>query len=276
MVEVKELRVLSGEGRVRADSCRAAAPVRLTFKSLEALRVKRGVNMGTVELKSSEGTVSGYLAIPRKGNGPGVLVLHAWWGLNDFFKSLCDRLATAGFVAFAPDLHHGAIASTRDGAEKLLSKLDQKAAGGDVVRGVRGLQNHPAVRGKRVGLVGFSLGAFIGLWAAQELPKDLAAVVLFYGTREGNYERGFAETEAAFLGHFAETDEFESAASVQDLEKLLRANRKDVTFHTYPGTMHWFFEEDRSDAYNARAAKLAWERTIQFLRTHVSGKGVDG
>ncbi len=76
----------------------------------------------------------------------------------------------------------------------------------------------------------------------------MAAVVLFYGTREGNYERGFAGTKAAFLGHFAEVDEFESPASVRDLETLLRTSGKDVSFHTYPGTTHWFFDQDRSDA----------------------------
>ncbi len=234
-----------------------------------------GGNGGTVVLKSPEGTVLGYLAVPGKGNGPGVLVLHAWWGLNDFFKDLCDRLATAGFVVFAPDLYHGATASTRDGAESLLSKLDQKAAGRDIVSAVRGLEIHPSVKGKRLGLVGFSLGAFLGLWLAQELPADLAAVVLFYGTREGNYERGFAATKAAFLGHFAETDEFESSASARELETLLRTSGKEVTFHTYPGTTHWFFEKDRSDAYDADAAKLAWQRTIRFLTTQLSGKRAD-
>ncbi len=226
--------------------------------------------MGMVELKSPEGTVAGYLAIPKKGSGPGVLVLHAWWGLNDFFKELCDRLATAGFVAFVPDLYHGATASTRDGAKNLMSKLDQKAADRDIVNAVRGLQIHPAVRGKGLGVVGFSLGAFMGLWLAQERPADVAAVVLFYGTREGDYSKNWS-TKAAFLGHFAETDEFESPASVRELEGLLRTNGKDITFHTYPGTTHWFFEKDRSDAYDARAARVAWQRTVRFLTTHLSG-----
>ncbi|TLZ97849.1 MAG: dienelactone hydrolase family protein, partial [Methanobacteriota archaeon] len=72
--------------------------------------------------------------------------------------------------------------------------------------------------------------------------------------------------------HFAETDEFESAASVQGLEKLLRTLGKDVTFHTYSGTTHWFFENDRPDAYNAGAAKIAWERTIRFLTTQLPGE----
>src|SRR5713101_2678778 len=121
-----------------------------------------------VDLKSSEGTVSGYLALPKKGHGPGVLVLHAWWGLNDFFKGLCDQLATAGFVAFAPDLYHGATASTRDGAGHLMSKLDQGVGGRDIISGVRGLQSHPRVSGKLLGVIGFSMGAFWSLWLAQE------------------------------------------------------------------------------------------------------------
>jgi len=228
--------------------------------------------MGIVELKSPERSVRGYIAVPKKGKGPGVLVLHAWWGLNDFFKTLCDRLATAGFVAFAPDLYGGATASTRDGARALMSKLSEKAASEDIVRSVRALQVYPGVQGKRPGVIGFSLGAFWALWLAQELPADLAAVVLFYGTREGNYERGFAESKAAFLGHFAETDEFESPASVQELEKLLGTNGRDVTFYTYPGTSHWFFEKDRPDAYDSKAADVAWQRTVSFLKAHLTGE----
>src|SRR5438132_14152583 len=116
--------------------------------------------MAMVELKSADGKASGYLAVPKTGSGPGLLVLHAWWGLNDFFKGLCDRLAAAGFVAFAPDLYRGATASTRDGAANLMSKVDQKVAGQDILNGVRGLQSHPAVKGKHLGVIGFSMGAF--------------------------------------------------------------------------------------------------------------------
>jgi len=143
----------------------------------------------------------------------------------------------------------------------------------DIASGVRGLQIHPAVRGKRLGVVGLSLGAFWSLWLAQELPGELAAIVLFYGTREGDYDKTkLSKTKAAFLGHFAETDEFESTVSVRDLEKLLRTIGKDVTFHTYPGTTHWFFEKDRSDAYDAGAAEIAWQRTIRFLTAQLSRK----
>src|SRR3989454_2427737 len=131
--------------------------------------------MAMVDLKSPEGTVPGYLAIPKKGRGPGVLVLHAWWGLNDFFKGLCDELARAGFVAFAPDLYRGATASTRGGGEHLMSKLDQKMGGQDILNGVRGLQSHPGGKGKHLGVIGFSIGAFLGLWVAHELPAGRAS-----------------------------------------------------------------------------------------------------
>src|SRR2546422_10686029 len=123
--------------------------------------------MAMVDLKSPEGTVSGYLAIPKAGRGPGVLVLHAWWGLNDFFKGLCDRLASDGFVAFAPDLFRGATASARDGAGNLMKKVNQTAAGRDILSGLRGLQNHLGVRWKHLGVMGFSVGAFWSMWLAQ-------------------------------------------------------------------------------------------------------------
>src|SRR5438876_10760701 len=126
-----------------------------------------------IELKSPEGNVPGYLAVPKKGNGPGVLVLHAWWGLTDFFKGLSDRLASAGFVAFASDLYRGATASTRDEAKKLLAKLDEERARRDVVGSVRGLQSHPAGRGKKLGVVGLALGAFWSRWLAAALCGDL-------------------------------------------------------------------------------------------------------
>ena len=225
--------------------------------------------MGMVELKSHEGTVSGYLAVPEKGNGPGVLVLHAWWGLNDFFTGFCDRLAAAGFVAFAPDMYRGAIASTRNEAKNLMSKVDDKTASRDIMNAVSGLQVHPTVRGKRLGLVGFSLGAFWSLWLAQEHPENIAAVVLFYGTGE---LKG-ANAQTAFLGHFAEKDEFEEDAYVRETERFLRTGAKEVTFHTYPGTGHWFFEQDRPDAYDAKASRVAWDRTLEFLKAHLSPKG---
>ena len=71
---------------------------------------------------------------------------------------------------------------------------------------------------------------------------------------------------------FAEKDDYEDAASVREFERLVRAAGKDVTIHTYSGTKHWFFERDRPDAYDAKAAEIAWQRTLQFLTPRISGK----
>ena len=223
---------------------------------------------GTVHLKSPAGEVAGYLAKPKRAAGPGVLVLPAWWGLNDFFKRFCDRLATKGFVAFALDYYHGATASTREEAMKLQSEFEERNTAvlrADVLKSFQGLQLLSNLRGKPLGIVGFSMGVYWGLWLAQERPREVAAVVMFYGNGEGN----LGKSQTAFLGHFAENDEWVPANSVRQLESSLRANGHDVAMHVYPGTTHWFFEADRPDAYKANAADLAWERTAQFLAAHL-------
>jgi carboxymethylenebutenolidase len=202
----------------------------------------------------------GYEAIPAAGAGPGVLVLHAWWGLNGVFRELCDRLAAAGFVAVAPDLWGGTVATTVDEAERLLQQRDDAAMFAAVSDALAYLRAHPAVRGEALGAIGFSMGAAWALALAGTHP-ELRAVTLFYG----NGEADFAATPAAFLGHFAENDPWEPDEFVQGTEAAMRAAGRQVQFHRYSGVGHWFFERDRPDAYNPAAANLAWERTLAFL-----------
>src|SRR5262245_35296125 len=87
----------------------------------------------------------GFLAIPASGVGPGVLVLHAWWGLNDTFKSICSRLADAGFTAFAPDLFHGQTAQTIPDAKALANSLDDDRANAEVLQAATYLRSSPEV-----------------------------------------------------------------------------------------------------------------------------------
>lgn len=217
------------------------------------------------EFQANEQTFTGYLAVPPGGSGPGVLVLHAWWGLTPFFQGVCDRLAAAGFVALAPDLYQGATTATIGEAERLSGTVDEAVANATIVPALVLLRDHPAVRGAGLGVVGFSLGAYWALWLADRQPADLAAVVLFYGTGQVPA----AEAHAAFLGHFAANDDFEPAADVHAFEEQLRGAGHAVTFHSYPDTGHWFVESNRPDAYNAEAAALAWDRTLEFLHTHL-------
>ncbi len=208
----------------------------------------------------------GYLALPETRQGPGVLVLHAWWGLNHFFQDLCKQLAREGFVTFAPDLYHGRLATTIVEAEHLSNTLKEQSAHADIHTAIEYLQSLEAVTSTSLGVVGFSLGAYFALGVSRERPKDVRAVVLFYGTT-GTRSGDYASAQAVYLGHFAESDEWESTSDVKRLEQQLRAAHRPVTFYTYAGTGHWFFEKDRADAYHQKAAKVAWQRTVAFLRT---------
>ena len=204
----------------------------------------------------------GYLALPKSRAGAGVLVLHAWWGLNAFFQDLCKRLAREGLVAFAPDLYHGHVATTIEDAKRLRSKLNKQQVGTDIAAAIEYLQGLDAVTNPGLGVIGFSLGAYYALGLSIDRPDVIRAVVAFYGTRTGDY----AQSQAAYLCHFAETDEWVAASGIKKLDRALRVAHRPATFYTYAGTGHWFFEKDRADVYNPKAARLAWRRTVTFLR----------
>jgi carboxymethylenebutenolidase len=220
-----------------------------------------------IEFPVNEKTAPGYLALPKSGKGPGVLVLHAWWGLNDFFKQVCERLAQAGFVAFAPDLYHGVVARTIDEAKQVQSTFDDQQAEEEIKSAVAFLRGHPSVQGSGIGTIGCSMGAAHALLLSTQLPDEIAAVVSFYGAWS---EPDFGKARAAYLVHFAEHDEWEPEEEMEKLGPVLRAAGKEATVYRYPGTIHWFVEEDRPDAYNPEAARVAWERTLAFLHQHLS------
>jgi carboxymethylenebutenolidase len=203
------------------------------------------------------------LAVPESGAGTGILVLHPWWGLNDTIKSFCTRLAEAGFTAFAPDLYHGKLATTIPEAESLSSALDGERALQDVTAAVDFLCERCTQADQGLAVIGFSLGAYFALQISTTRPEHIRAVVLFYGTGPGD----FAASQAAYLGHFAADDPYESEEYVNGLEDNLQSAGRPVTFYRYPGAGHWFAEPDRVEAYNPAAASLAWERTLAFLRS---------
>ena len=165
-------------------------------------------------------------------------------------------------MALAPDLHgDGVTAETPDEAEALLAATDPNRTANLVVASLSALRGMPATPEGRVGIIGFSMGASWALWAATRFPDDIAAVTAYYGSQDID----FAPARAAFQGHFAEIDEFMSDDDVNYLEAQLRLNGHDTDFHRYPGTGHWFAEEDRPAAHDPAAAEQAWERTIAFL-----------
>lgn len=222
--------------------------------------------MGTKRAIVSEGTSGPYLAWPAAGMGPGVLALHAWWGLTPFFRGFCDRLALEGLVVLAPDLYHGATAATIEQAEKLRGKLKRESAMRDITQAVEQLQVVVGEGHATIGVVGFSLGGYHALWLAEQASCPVAATVVFYGSRAGEY----TTSRSAFQFHLAETDPYVSASGLKAMQKSLKAAGREAEFYTYPGTSHWFFENDRPDAYKATEAEMAWDRMIGFLQRHVA------
>lgn len=202
-----------------------------------------------------------FLFKPAAGSGSGVLVLHAWWGLNDFIKGFCQRLADEGFTVLAPDLYRGKIARTIPEAEALRDQFDANSqqAAADVLAAADRLRD---LTGQPIAAIGFSLGGYFALQLSAERPEAVDRVVAFYTDSDTD----FSAARASYLGHFAENDPYEPPEAVRALEDSLRAAGRPYTFHTYPGTGHWFFEADRPDAYDPAAAQLAWQRTLAFLR----------
>lgn len=207
-------------------------------------------------------TEHGFIAEPPTGRGAGVLVLHPWWGLNDTLKQMCEGLAQSGFVVLAPDLYRGAgVATSIEDAERMSNEIDVPRA----EQAVLGAFDHlAAMVDGPIGVVGFSMGVGYGLWLTRKRPDRVGALVLFYGTG------GEAGEVAPVLGHFGEQDPYEPAEAVDELEQQLRGKGRLEAVHRYPGVGHWFAEPDRPE-FDAEAAALAWQRTLDFLRRKLVG-----
>lgn len=204
---------------------------------------------------------NGYLALPSQPDAPGVIVLHAWWGLNSIFKKLCDRLAAEGFVAFAPDLNEGRVAKTIEEAKQIMEELPferKQAVAASLVDFMRG---RTEVHKGPLALIGFSMGANWSLNLASNFPEDIGKVVLFYGAGEAD----FTKVKADILGHYSDTDEWEDIKWVRSMEADMLAAGLKPMLYIYSQLPHWFFEENRPE-FNPKAAELAWNRTLEFLR----------
>jgi carboxymethylenebutenolidase len=204
---------------------------------------------------------SAYLVHPHAGPGPGILLLHSWWGLTQFFKDLANQLADAGYTVLVPDLLEGKQPSTPDEAEHTLADADVNKGAALVLSSARALRSASRDPRAQIAVIGFSMGASWGLWLSARSPQEVVAAVAFYGTQSID----FGEATSAYLGHFAEFDALVPDDEVVELEAHLRMLGRDVEFFRYPGTSHWFFESDRELAYVQTAADLAWKRTLEFL-----------
>ncbi|MEQ8768759.1 MAG: dienelactone hydrolase family protein [Planctomycetota bacterium] len=220
-----------------------------------------------VQFPSNGGQTDGFLAIPASGSGPGVIVLQEWWGLHPHIKDVCVRFAGAGFVALAPDLYHGESADHPDDAGRLMMALNIDQTSKDLEGAVQYLKGRSEVRGDRVGCVGFCMGGQLALYAATENP-EIGACVDFYGIHP-KVEPRLEQLEGAFLGHFAEKDEFVSPEAGRKLVGRLKELGKTAEIEIYDGCDHAFFNNTRPEVFQKDASGRAWDRTLQFLKSHL-------
>jgi len=221
-----------------------------------------------VQFPFAGGTTGGYLATPQQGSGPGVIVIQEWWGLVDHIKDLCDRFATEGFVALAPDLYHGKVAKSPDEAGKLMMALRIDEAERDLSAAVDYLETQDSITSAKLGVVGFCMGGQLALYAATKNSK-IGACVVFYGIHP-KVKPDLPNLHAPVLGNFGEKDRSVPPAAVHDLERQLKDLGKQVDMKIYKDADHAFFNDTRPEVYDADAAADAWQRTIAFLRQHLS------
>jgi len=217
-----------------------------------------------IEFQSNGGTAPGYLAIPKSGHGPGIVVIQEWWGLVPHIKDVCNRFADEGFVALAPDLYHGKVAKSPDEAGKMMMALRIDETEKDLKGAIDFLTAQEATTGDKAGVIGFCMGGALALYAATKNSK-VGGCVVFYGGHP-KVKPDLPNLQSPVLGIYAERDGSVTPQLVHELEEQLKKLGKSFEVHIYPGAGHAFFNDARPEVYNAEAATDAWRRTIEFLR----------
>lgn len=221
-----------------------------------------------VQFPFAEGNTGGYLATPKQGSGPGVIVIQEWWGLVDHIKDVCDRFAEEGFVALAPDLYHGKTTKSPDEAGRLMMAMRIDEAERDLSAAVEYLSTQDSTTSDKVGVVGFCMGGALALYAATKNDK-VGACVVFYGGHP-KVKADLPNLQAPVLGLYAEKDRSVTPDLVRALERDVKALGKQIEVVIYKDADHAFFNDTRPEVYNAEASADAWQRTIAFLRQHLS------
>ena len=211
---------------------------------------------------------SGEIALPEgDAKAPGVVLIQEWWGLNNHIRSLLDRLASAGFIALAPDLYDGAVTADPTEAERLMKQLNWGKAMDAIGGAAAYLHAHPRCIG-RVGVTGFCLGGALSFAAATHLPDLLSAVVPFYGVPPQESKVDYSKIRAPILAHFASRDQWAKPESAEAVKRELEGRGQSMELHIYDAD-HAFVNDTRPDVYSVENATLAWQRTVDFLHKHL-------
>ena len=216
------------------------------------------------------GTGGGYLVIPSSlsadQKAPAVLVVHENRGLNPYIKDVARRLASQGFIAFAPDALFplGGYPGNDDDGRAMQRSLDKQKIENDFIAAARWLHSHDQTTDK-LGVVGFCFGGYISNFLAATLPDVISAAVPFYGTpAKGELK---TRVKGPLLLHFGEKDKRVNA-TWPEYEKVLKANGAEYSAHVYAQAQHGF-HNDSTSRYSPKDAELAWQRTLAFFNSHL-------
>ena len=188
--------------------------------------------------------------------GPGLLLLHSWFGLTSYTKRLADRLSDEGFTVLAPDLMAEALPADQAEAEATLQAADPNYLASATLSGAGVL----ARQARTIQVVGVGMGGSLGLWASVRLPDLITGVVSIYGAQSMD----FAASRSAYQVHLAENDPWLPDDDAIFMEATMRLEGLKLEVYTYPGTSHGFFEE--GPTYDQLASDVVWDRMLTFLR----------
>ncbi len=215
------------------------------------------------------GAVKGHLARPAgKGPWPAVIVIQEWWGLDAQTKSIADRFAKEGYLAFAPDLYHGELAQLGDGdtAMKLVQKYGPTAPA-DLESLFDALKSNPDCSGK-VGSVGFCFGGRMSLTLGMNRPVN--AICTFYGGgMQTIFDQLRVKLKTPVLGLFGDADQSIPVGTVEEFKKLLDEAGVEHEVIMYPNSGHAFFRDSDPHVYKPEASKDAWERAKKFFAKYL-------
>jgi carboxymethylenebutenolidase len=229
-----------------------------------ALSISAAATSKTVSYKSGDETVQGILYTPDgKGPFPTIIVIHEWWGLNDWVKDQATKLSDLGYITLAIDLYRGKVATTPDVAHEIMRGVPQDRAKRDLHAAFEFLASQPDVKKDRIGSIGWCMGGGYSLDVALQEPS-LRAVVINYGqlATDINSLKGI---NASVLGLFGAQDRGISPDDVQKFEKTLKQLGKQVDVTIYPDAGHGFENPINKDGYRPDDADDAWKRTVKFF-----------
>ena len=222
-----------------------------------------------VSYKSGDETVQGVLYTPAgKGPFPALIVVHEWWGLNDWVKEQASKLSDQGYVALAVDLYRGKVATTPDMAHEIMRGLPEDRAKRDLHAAFEFLASQPNVRKDRIGAIGWCMGGGYSLDVALQEPT-LAADVINYGHLATDPE-ALKKVNSPILGLFGAQDRGISPDDVRKFEQSMKQLGKKIDIKIYDDAGHGFENPNNKDGYRAEDTADAWKRTVDFLAANLN------